>query len=90
VQKGRADPFALLFDASGWCQTRRRLKNCSPATHRPSKTVALRSGSNLNGGNAGGKVNPGGGNLLPPVVQFYKTSFTTTTTAVGRTVAIQV
>lgn len=70
VQKGRADPFALLFvqavETVPNAATPPKIVPRLPS--RPSKTVALRSGSNLNSGNAGGKVNPGGGNLLPPVV----------------------
>ena len=70
VQKGRVDPFALLFVQAVETvpNTATRPKTVPRLPKSPSKTVALRPGSNLNGGNAGSKFNPGRGNLLPPVV----------------------
>jgi len=70
VQKGRVDPFALLFVQAVETvpNTATRPKIVPRLPKSPSQTVALRPGSNLNGGNAGSKFNPGRGNLLPPVV----------------------
>ena len=70
VQKGRVDPFALLFvqTVETVPNTARPPKIVPRLPTRPAKTVALRPRANLNSGNAGSKFNPGRGNLLPPVV----------------------
>jgi hypothetical protein len=70
VQKGRKDPFALLFvqavETVPSTATRPRIVPRLPS--RSSKAVASRSGSNPNSGNAGSKFSPDQGNLSPPVV----------------------